>query len=607
MTDVVCEAAAAGLKEQLRIERDVMNFWLYALDKVGWNTVQEGWLGEVAADYCLEQVFSHWGIQWRLFDKAIEACRWYVYQPAIRTFMRQSSIELFERENDKVGVFVASGCPYEIASDLLDRQGISACRRAELFMALIKRCTGRDYDYELESYNPVKGCHFTLYPTREKYRVVFSHEKVVELIKTFTEEAEAIFPGLIESTGKKHAMKISGNLAEGLTEFGRAGLGLLSLKSFEHDKGRAVFSGKNLLQGSTGKSNHPVDTFARGFLAGLVERIAGVEVECTEVTCLAKGDAACTFVVQVTNEQDRDLIGKIFQQPVKVGYMPTFHHLTLLAAKDLGLTISTTMELEPVKYQTWHELSESLQQGRLDGAFVMAPLALWLRQKGVPIKIVALGHHEGIGLVVPSAAPIQNPAQLLSASPLIAVPHKYSTHNILLKKIIFDHDLDQLAASVKTVSVHPAAMLSSLAYGELDGFMGPEPYVTEADTTGKGRILAWSKDIWPKHICCVLVFTTLFLDRNRDEVVHLVRGIRQAGERLQSDRRFAAGIAGSHLGVARDWTMECLAEDRIDFSNLQPDVGQLEIIQEQMLAMKLLDRRIPMDDLVDSSIWRSSL
>lgn len=607
MTDVVCEAAAAEMKERLRIERDVMNFWLYALDKVSWNMVQEGWLGEVAADFCLEQVFSHWGIQWRLFDKAIEACRWYVYQPAIRTFMRQSSIELFERENDKVGVYVAPGCPYEVASSLLDRQGISACRRAELFTALIKRCTGRDYDYELESYNPVKGCHFTLYPTREKYRVVFSHEKVVELIRTFTEEAEALFPGLIESTGKKHAMKISGNLAEGLTEFGRAGLGLLSLKSFDHEKGQAVFSGTNLLQGSTGKSNHPVDTFARGFLAGLVERLAGVEVDCTEVTCMAKGDAACTFVVRVTNEKDRELIGKIFQQPVKVGYMPTFHHLALLAAKELGLTITTSMELEPVKYMTWHELSEALQQGRLDGAFVMAPMALWLRQEGVPIRVVALGHHEGIGLVVPSDAPAQKPAGLLSASPLIAVPHKYSTHNILLKKIMFDHDIDDSASSVKTVSVHPGAMLSSLAYGELDGFMGPEPYVTEAVSNGKGRVLAWSKDIWPKHICCVLVFTTLFLEHNRDEVVHLVRGIRQAGEKLQSDRKFAASIAASHLGVARDRTIECLANDRIDYINLQPDVSQLEIIQEQMLAMKLLTRRIPMDDLVDGSIWRSSL
>ena len=607
MPDVVCEASVAELQERLRIERDVMNFWLYALDKVSWNLVQEGWLGEVAADFCLEQVFSYWGIRWRMFDKAIDACRWYVYQPAIRTFMKQSSIELFERENDKVGVYVAPGCPYEMASGLMDQQGISACRRAELFMALIKRCTGMEYDYDLESYNPVKGCHFTLYPTREKYRVIFSHEKVVELIKTFTEEAEALFPGLIESTGRKHALKITGSLEEGLTEFGRAGLGLLSLKSYDHDKGRAVFVGKNLLQGSTGKSNHPVDSFARGFLAGLVGRLAETEVECTEVTCLAKGDATCSFVVQVTKPHERDLLGKVFQQPVKVGYMPTFHHLTLLAAKELGLTISAVTELEPVKFLTWHELSESLQQGKLDGAFVMAPLALWLRQEGVPLRIVALGHHEGVGLVVPGDSPAQKPAELLSATPLIAVPHKYSTHNILLKKIMLDLELDHLAPSVKTVSVHPSAMLSSLAYGELDGFMGPEPFLTEAGMTNKGRVLAWSKDIWPNHICCCLAFTTRFLESNRDEVVHLVSGIRQAGEALQGDKKFAVGIAASHLGVARDWTMECLSNDRISFDNLQPDVGQLEALQEQMIAMKLLQRRIPMAELVDSSIWQAGL
>jgi len=605
--DVVCEATVAELQERLRIERDVMNFWLYALDKVSWNLVQEGWLGEVAADFCLEQVFSYWGIRWRMFDRAIDACRWYVYQPAIRTFMRQSSIELFERENDKVGVYVAPGCPYETASGLMDQQGISACRRAELFMALIKRCTGIHYDYELESYNPVKGCYFSLYPAQEKYRVVFSREKVVGLIKTFTEEAEALFPGLIESIGRKHAMKITGSLEEGLTEFGRTGLGLLSLKSYDYGKGRAVFVGKNLLQGSTGKSNHPVDSFARGFLAGLVGRLAETDVECTEVACSARGDAACSFVVQVTREHERDLLAKVFQQSVRIGYMPTFHHLTLLAAKELGLTISTASEMEPVKFLTWHELSESLQQGRLDGAFVMAPLALWLRQEGVPIRIVALGHHEGVGLVAPPGSQAYKPDQLLSASPLIAVPHKYSTHNILLKKMMLDLELDHLAPSVKTVSVHPSTMLSNLAYGELDGFMGPEPFITEADLTGRGRVLAWSKDIWPNHICCCLVFTNCFLEFSRDDVVHLVRGIRVAGETLQRDKKFAASIASSHLGVARDWTIECLSSGRISFNNLQPDVGQLESLQEQMMAMKLLQKRVPMDELVDSTLWQDSL
>ncbi|MGQ9479660.1 MAG: V4R domain-containing protein [Thermoproteota archaeon] len=46
--------------------------------------------------------------------------------------------------------------------------------------------------------------------------------------------------------------------------------------------------------------NKPVSQFFRGYLAGLFQYVYGKEVSITETRCIAKGDDACTFTIQVS-------------------------------------------------------------------------------------------------------------------------------------------------------------------------------------------------------------------------------------------------------------------------------------------------------------------
>jgi len=48
-----------------------------------------------------------------------------------------------------------------------------------------------------------------------------------------------------------------------------------------------------------GKQENPASQFFRGYIAGLLRQILNKEVAVTEVECVAKGDAACKFVVEV--------------------------------------------------------------------------------------------------------------------------------------------------------------------------------------------------------------------------------------------------------------------------------------------------------------------
>lgn len=580
-----------GLKE-LKAQNKVFSSWLYALDKLSLDLVQDGSLVELAADIIIDQIFSRSGVNWRLFERPLDACNWYLKaSETVKNFIENDPIKLFGKDHGRIEVQIGPGCPYG-----LDKV-FSVCKRAAVFVSVIKRCTEMDYAYKIEQANPEKGCRFVLYPNEKRSPNLFTKKQVINLIQAFTEEAEAVMPGLIERTGRGYAMKLAGDLEQGLAEFNHTGLGSLVLDNCNLEKGPALFVGQGLLQGSGGQSDIAVDSFTKGFLAGLVSRLSGVDVNCEEMTCVAKGDEQCTFIVDTARKEERHRLREIAQAVKKIGFTPTFHHLTLLAAKELGLLKSHLIDFKLTKYSTMRDLSESLRHGELDGALILAPLAIRLRQEGVPIKAVALAHREGLGLVVNNNSSYTNPGDLFSGTSLLAV----SQNNVLLHKWLKDLNVANHMRLLKTISLPMELMLRNLGYGEIDAFLAPEPYVTEAESKGKGRVLAVSRDIWPGHICCILVLTVRFLNENPDGAAQIVHGIHRAGKFLHNDQKTAAKLVEKYFGLPRELFTTSLQENRISYNHLEPDVAQFEAVQEIMLEMGQLREKIPMEEFIDQN------
>ena len=55
---------------------------------------------------------------------------------------------------------------------------------------------------------------------------------------------------------------------------------------------------------------------------------------------------------------------------------------------------------EPVRFNGWPELKEAFLSQHLQASFILAPMAMALREQGVPIKIVYLGHRDGTTMMV---------------------------------------------------------------------------------------------------------------------------------------------------------------------------------------------------------------
>jgi NitT/TauT family transport system substrate-binding protein len=120
-----------------------------------------------------------------------------------------------------------------------------------------------------------------------------------------------------------------------------------------------------------------------------------------------------------------------------IGYLPITDHLTIIAKERKTFTQS---ELKPVKFGSWPELAEALKAGAVDGAFVLSPIAINLRQKGAPLRAVLLGHRNGSVITVRADGDIHTPADLKGRT--VAIPSRFSTHNILLHRLLEKFNLD---------------------------------------------------------------------------------------------------------------------------------------------------------------------
>src|SRR5689334_5008227 len=88
-------------------------------------------------------------------------------------------------------------------------------------------------------------------------------------------------------------------------------------------------------------------------------------------------------------------------EPLVVGGLPVTCNLTLpVACSARAAAQGGQRPFEYSKYSGWPEIKESLMSGRIQAAFMLAPLVMDLTTKKIPVKIVSLGHRSGAVIMV---------------------------------------------------------------------------------------------------------------------------------------------------------------------------------------------------------------
>lgn len=231
------------------------------------------------------------------------------------------------------------------------------------------------------------------------------------------------------------------------------------------------------------------------------------------------------------------------QNVVKIAYLPITHSLAALEEAD-ELETGDGIKVELVKYGSWPELLDALNTGRVDGASVLIELAMKSKQEGIGLKAVALGHRDGNVVIVSND--INTAADLKGKT--FAIPHRQSSHNILLNETLATAGLT--VDDVNVTELAPTEMPSALASGQIDGYCVAEPFGAMGVSLGAGKVLYSSEELWPDSLCCGLVLTDKFIEERPEQAKEFVQNYKAAGNNL--DKEKAKEVAKKYLSQTDD-------------------------------------------------------
>src|SRR5262249_31831376 len=138
--------------------------------------------------------------------------------------------------------------------------------------------------------------------------------------------------------------------------------------------------------------------------------------------------------------------------------------------------------------------------GRIQAGYMLAPLVMDLADRGIPVKIVSLGHRSGAVIMVRSESPVHEFKQL--AGKRIAIPSRFAVDFLFLRKMLARESMS--IDQIEIVEMPPPDMPAALYANAVDAYCTGEPFGAAAQRAGYARPLRMTRDEWPRYICCVL-------------------------------------------------------------------------------------------------------
>ena len=298
----------------------------------------------------------------------------------------------------------------------------------------------------------------------------------------------------------------------------------------------------------------------------------------------------------------------------------TFGHLKITDHLILGTAIARSQngagpfqhfDLQAKAYRGWNPLAEDLKAGNIDGAFILAPLAMELYHGNTPIKMLLQAHKAGSIVIKNARANINSLADFKGKNVLI--PHYLSVHHMLFDRMLRESGLDiGPGKDVVFDVVAPADIPEIIEWderGSVGGFIVAEPFGSQVVKAGYGEEFALSKDVWPDHPCCVVVVQDNLLEQYPDALHELTAALVKSGRYIEENPDKAAAIGAGFLSQDQEVVKKVLTEpeDRVTYDRLYPTLEDLEKMQNYLTGtIQAMSGKIDLEKFVDLSFAQAA-
>jgi chemotaxis signal transduction protein/ABC-type nitrate/sulfonate/bicarbonate transport system substrate-binding protein len=300
---------------------------------------------------------------------------------------------------------------------------------------------------------------------------------------------------------------------------------------------------------------------------------------------------------------------------LRLAHIQITDHLVLGVLKHLiakGELKPKTFEIETQCLPGWNPVQEALEAGSVDGACVLAPIAMDLFGYGAPIRLVLLAHKSGSIFVRNKMGDFKPPFADFFRGKSFYIPHKLSIHHMLAHLFFEQIGLKPGLAGepgkdVFFEVVAPIKMQEFLQGNpEAAGFMVAEPLGTKAIASGAAELQFLSSELWENHPCCVVAMQQAFIDAYPEAVYEFVEMLVEAGKYIERKPESAAEIGVAFLdpekklGLKVPILKNVLTEARgIKTGDLYPDVAVLKELHAYMRGRMGVGAAIELERFVD--------
>ncbi|CAN5864092.1 hypothetical protein BH11VER1_BH11VER1_20170 [soil metagenome] len=288
-----------------------------------------------------------------------------------------------------------------------------------------------------------------------------------------------------------------------------------------------------------------------------------------------------------------------------VGFLPVTCHLTCPVTDYINKNMEGQSFFKPMRFNGWPELKEMFigRPTDMPAAFILAPMAIALREQGVKIKIVHLGHRDGSAVMVHRDSNIFKTQDLKGKT--VAVPGRYANQRLIIYREL--KKAGMTIDDIKIVEMPPPDMPAALLSHAVDAITSGEPFMGQTELDGYGRTLWQAKDVWPGFISCVLAVHEDAIRDHREEIQKLVNGIAASGKWIDEsmDHRMDAAqfVSKNYYNQNPRLLSYVLSKppDRVTYSRLAPLRADFEEIEQLAIEAGILEGKVHFEDYVDDS------
>jgi len=220
------------------------------------------------------------------------------------------------------------------------------------------------------------------------------------------------------------------------------------------------------------------------------------------------------------------------KRDLKLGFIAITCATPLIMADPLGFYKKEGLNVQLNKTAGWALIRDKMLNKEHDASHFLSPMPLaismGLGSVAQPMRVATIQNVNGQAITLAMKHKANRDPKGWKGFKL-AVPFEYSMHNFLLRYYLAEAGLNP-DVDVQIRVVPPPEMVANLRAGNIDGFLGPDPFNQRAVYDEVGFIHLLSKDIWDGHPCCAFGVSEAFIQQNPNTFAALYRAVLTAAD-----------------------------------------------------------------------------